>query len=67
MKLGIALSGGGIRGVAHAGANGNTMAVISANSIDVTQVRIANLVREIELKIDKCPVCKIKDNNIVIE
>lgn len=58
---------GTLRGVAHAGANGNTMAVISANSIDVTQVRIANLVREIELKIDKCPVCKIKDNNIVIE
>ena len=58
---------GSLRGFAHAGANGNTMAVISANSIDVTQVRIANLVREIELKIDKCPVCKIKDNNIVIE
>lgn len=58
---------GTLRGVAHAGANGNTMAVISANSIDVTQVRIANLVREIELRIDKCPVCKIKDNNIVIE
>ena len=58
---------GSLRGLAHAGANGNTMAVISANSIDVTQVRIANLVREIELKIDKCPVCKIKDNNIVIE
>ena len=58
---------GSLRGLAHAGANGNTMAVISTNSIDVTQVRIANLVREIELKIDKCPVCKIKDNNIVIE
>ena len=58
---------GSLRGLAHAGANGNTMAVISANSIDVTQVRIANLVREIEIKIDKCPVCKIKDNNIVIE
>lgn len=58
---------GSLRGLAHAGANGNTMAIISANSIDVTQVRIANLVREIELKIDKCPVCKIKDNNIVIE
>ena len=58
---------GSLRGLAHAGANGNTMAVISANSIDVKQVRIANLVREIELKIDKCPVCKIKDNNIVIE
>ena len=58
---------GSLSGLAHAGANGNTMSVISANSIDVTQVRIANLVREIELKIDKCPVCKIKDNNIVIE
>jgi septum site-determining protein MinC len=58
---------GTLRGLAHAGANGNTMAVISANSIDVTQVRIANLVREIELKIDKCPICKIKDNNIVIQ
>ena len=43
------------------------MAVISANSIDVTQVRIANLVKEIETKIEKCPICKIKDNNIVIE
>ena len=58
---------GALRGLAHAGANGNTMAVISANSIDVTQVRIANLVKEIETKIEKCPICKIKDNNIVIE
>lgn len=58
---------GTLRGLAHAGANGNTMAVISANSIDITQVRIANLVREVELKIDKCPICKIKDNNITIQ
>ena len=58
---------GALRGLAHAGANGNTMAVISANSIDVTQVRIANLVKEIETKMEKCPICKIKDNNIIIE
>jgi septum site-determining protein MinC len=58
---------GTLRGLAHAGANGNTMAVISANSIDITQVRIANLVREIEIKTDKCPICKVKDNNIVIQ
>ncbi len=58
---------GTLRGLAHAGANGNTKAVISANTIDVTQIRIANLVREVEIKVDKCPVCKIRDNNIVIQ
>lgn len=57
---------GALRGVAHAGANGNTMAIISANYIDVTQIRIANLVREVGEKIDKCPICKIQNNEIVI-
>ena len=57
---------GALRGVAHAGENGNTMAIISANYIDVTQIRIANLVREVGEKIDKCPICKIENNEIVI-
>ena len=57
---------GALRGVAHAGANGNTMAIISANNIDVTQIRIANLVREVGEKVDKCPVCRIEKNEIVI-
>ena len=57
---------GNLRGVAHAGANGNTMAIISANNIDVTQIRIANLVREVGEKVDKCPICKIEKNEIVI-
>ena len=57
---------GALRGVAHAGANGNTKAIISANFIDVTQIRIANLVKEISEKTDKCPVCKIDVNEIVI-
>lgn len=57
---------GALRGVAHAGANGNTMAMISANYIDVTQIRIANLVREVGERIDKCPICKIEKNEIVI-
>ena len=57
---------GALRGVAHAGANGNTMAIISANYIDVTQIRIENLVREVGEKIDKCPICKIENNEIVI-
>ena len=57
---------GSLRGVAHAGANGNMLAMISANSIDVTQVRIGNLVKEIEEKIEKNPICKVKNNEIII-
>ena len=56
---------GTLRGLAHAGANGNKKAIISANSIDITQVRIANLVKEVGEKIDKCPICKIDVNEIV--
>ena len=57
---------GALRGVAHAGANGNTMAIISANYIDVTQIRIANLVTEVSERTDKCPICKIEKNEIII-
>ena len=57
---------GALRGVAHAGANGNTMAMISANYIDVTQVRIANMVREVAEKTEKCPICKVERNEILI-
>ena len=57
---------GTLRGLAHAGAAGNTMALISANTVDVTQIRIANLVREVGEKIDRCPICKIEKNEIVI-
>lgn len=58
---------GSLRGLAHAGANGNTRAIITANNIDITQVRIANQVKEIEDKIEKCPVCKIEKNEIIIK
>lgn len=58
---------GALRGVAHAGANGNTKAIISANYIEVTQIRIANLVTEVSERTDKCPICKIEKNEIVID
>ena len=58
---------GALRGLAHAGAGGNTNAIIAANYIDSTQLRIANVVKEIEYKTDKCPVCKIENNVIVIK
>ena len=58
---------GVLRGLAHAGANGNTKALITANSIDVTQIRIANQLKEIEEKIEKCPVCTLEGNEIKIK
>ena len=39
---------GEIRGLAHAGANGNKKAIIAANSIACPQIRIADIVKEIE-------------------
>lgn len=39
---------GNLRGLAHAGAKGNTKAIIEANLIEAPQVRIANKVKEIQ-------------------
>ena len=58
---------GTLRGIAHAGANGNTSAIIAANSIDVTQIRIANRVKEIDKKLSKFPICLIENNELVIK
>ena len=58
---------GALRGVAHAGAGGNTNAIIAANYIEPTQLRIANVVREIEERTDRCPICKIENNAIVVK
>lgn len=38
---------GTLRGLAHAGAKGNTKAIISAGKLDTVQLRIANIVKEI--------------------
>ena len=51
---------GTLRGVAHAGANGNTKAIITANTIETTQIRIANLVKEVKEREEKCPIFGIK-------
>jgi septum site-determining protein MinC len=39
---------GSLRGLAHAGAKGNKDAIIAASIIEAPQLRIANVVREIE-------------------
>lgn len=57
---------GTLRGLAHAGANGNTKAMISANSTVKTQIRIADKVEVIE-EYFKCPIFYIKDDEIFAE
>lgn len=39
---------GALRGLAHAGAKGNKEAIISAGLLDTVQIRIANIVKEID-------------------
>lgn len=61
---------GTLRGVAHAGAKGNKKAIIAANKIEAPQIRIANIVKEIE-KNDNDNEIKtyayVNENNIVLE
>lgn len=60
---------GTLRGLAHAGAKGNNGAIIAAGSLDTVQLRISNVVKEIE-KEESLPnqaYVYIKDDNIVIE
>ena len=39
---------GNLRGLAHAGAKGNKQAIIAAHRIDTHQLRIANIIKEME-------------------
>lgn len=61
---------GCIRGMVHAGAKGNKEAIISAGSIEATQIRISNIVKECEREEFEDSVIKtnayIGDNNEII-
>lgn len=61
---------GCLRGLAHAGAKGNKQAIISAGNLDTVQLRIANIVREIDR--DEEPMHKqayvfVNEDKITIE
>ena len=43
---------GALRGLAHAGAKGNKEAIVGAGTFDAVQVRIANIVKEIDKDVD---------------
>lgn len=65
---------GFLKGLAHAGAKGNTKAIISARGIENSQIRIANLVKELnnlpeftENKEKKQDFAYISNNEIIIE
>lgn len=55
---------GTLRGVAHSGANGNNKAIIAANTVETTQIRISNLVKEVSEKEERCPIFGIRNDNI---
>lgn len=61
---------GNLRGLAHAGAKGNKKAIISAGKLDTVQIRISNIVKEIDR--DEEPLHKqayvyIDNDKVVIE
>lgn len=61
---------GALRGLAHAGARGNKEAIISAGVLDAPQLRIANIVKEIEREEEINTICVnifVEEEKIVIE
>lgn len=61
---------GALRGLAHAGANGNKQAIIASGILDTVQIRIANIVKEIdryEEPLHKQAYVYVVDDKIEIE
>jgi septum site-determining protein MinC len=61
---------GSLRGLAHAGAKGNKQAIIAAGLFDAVQVRIANIVKEIDREeepMHKQAYISVINDKIVIE
>ena len=61
---------GNLRGLAHAGAKGNKNAIIAAGMLDAVQIRISNVVKEIDRDeeiMHKQAYVSIIDDKIVIE
>lgn len=61
---------GALRGLAHAGAKGNKEAIIAAGVLDAPQIRISNIVKEIERDEEINSICVnvfVEEEKIVIE
>lgn len=62
---------GHLRGLAHAGAKGNKKAIIAAQKIDCPQIRISNIVKEIEKEEteleQECKYAFVENDKIIME
>lgn len=62
---------GTLRGLAHAGAKGNKQAIIAANKIESPQIRISNIIKEMERNDDDYNVAltyaSVEDDRIILE
>lgn len=61
---------GSLRGLAHAGAKGNKQAIVAAGFLDTVQIRIANIVKEIDREeepMHKQAYVYVDEDKIVIE
>lgn len=62
---------GNLRGVAHAGSDGNRKAIVAAFVLQPTQLRIANLISRRPDKVTEEPkwpeIAKIEENEVIIE
>lgn len=61
---------GCLRGLAHAGAKGNIKAIVSAGLLDTSQIRIANIIKQInreEEYIHKLAYVYAEENKIIID
>lgn len=61
---------GTLRGLAHAGAKGNKQAIVAAGYVDTVQVRIANIVKEIDREeeyMHKQAYISVVEDKIIIE
>ena len=60
---------GTLRGLAHAGAKGNKEAIIAASTLDAVQLRISNIVKEIDKneQVYEHVYIYVKDDQIIIE
>lgn len=60
-----------LRGLAHAGAKGNKQAIIAANKIESPQIRISNIIKEMERNDDDYNVAltyaSVEDDRIIVE
>ena len=57
---------GSLRGLAHAGAKGNTKAIIATNSIECPQIRISNIIKEIEEKEETKKYAYVNETNEIV-